>query len=68
MNQKNEKYNKQRDTRGKCDVPVCPKPMGICKINSQGMCCYYCPNKSRCSLGACHKLPSKCGFNNKREV
>lgn len=43
-------------------APACPEPLGACPINQEGMCCFYCSNRSRCSLGPCHRLPSKCGF------
>jgi len=43
-------------------APSCPEPIGRCILNNNGKCCYYCENKNRCSLGPCHKIPSKCGL------
>lgn len=57
-----EKIMKKSKTKIKQSRPPCPEPLGVCPINQQGRCCYYCPSKGRCSLGVCHRLPSKCSL------
>jgi len=53
---------KKSKTKIKPGRPPCPTPLGMCPINNQGQCCYYCAGKEKCSLGVCHRLPSKCGL------